>query len=72
MPELIASLPIVIKALMRGKITPTKALLHPHKASKELRGIFDRIEAKPARYELNLYVTGTDEDNAPTTAGVAS
>ena len=71
-PELIASLPIVIKALLRGKITPGKALLHPHKASKELRAIFDKVEAKPKRYELNLYVTGTDEDNAPAGAEVAS
>ena len=46
MPELIASLPIAIRGMLRGKITPAKALLHPHKASKELRAIFDRIEAK--------------------------
>ena len=63
MPELIASLPIAIRGMLRGKITPAKALLHPHKASKELRAIFDRIEAKHERYELNLYVSGTDEDN---------
>src|SRR5580692_1739621 len=62
-PELIASMPIAIRGLLRGKITPKKALLHPHKASKELRAIFDKIESKPERYELNLYVTGTDEDN---------
>jgi hypothetical protein len=30
-----------------------------------LRAIFDRIESKPERYELNLYVSGTDEDNEP-------
>ena len=64
-PELIASLPIVLRGVLRGKITPAKALLHPHKASKELRAMFDKIESKPARYELNLYVSGTDEDNAP-------
>src|ERR1700722_10702803 len=67
-PELIASLPIAIRGMLRGKITPKKALLHPHKASKELRAIFDKIESKPQRYELNLYVSGTDADNDPAPA----
>jgi len=67
-PELIASLPIALRGMLRGKITPAKALLHPHKASKELRAIFDKIESKPERYELNLYVSGTDEDNEPVAA----
>ena len=67
-PELIASLPVAIRGMLRGKITPAKALLHPHKASKELRAIFDRIEAKDERYELNLYVSGTDEDSEPVEA----
>jgi succinate dehydrogenase / fumarate reductase iron-sulfur subunit len=65
LPELLSSIPIVIKGVLRGKITPAKALLHPHKASKDVRAIFERIEAEPARYELNLYVTGTDEDVQP-------
>jgi succinate dehydrogenase / fumarate reductase iron-sulfur subunit len=64
-PELIASLPVAIRGMLRGKITPAKALLHPHKASKELRAIFDKIESRKDRYELNLYVTGTDEDAEP-------
>src|ERR1700722_14914713 len=68
-PELISSLPIVLRGLLRRKITPAKALLHPHKASKEVRAIFEKIESRPQRYELNLYVTGTDEDNAPAAAG---
>ena len=64
-PELIASMPVALRGLLRGKITLRKALTHPHKASKELRAIFERIESKPERYELNLYVSGTDEDNEP-------
>jgi succinate dehydrogenase / fumarate reductase iron-sulfur subunit len=71
-PELIASLPVAIRAMLRGKITPAKALLHPHKASRELQSVFDRIESKPERYELNLYVSGTDEDNEPAGAEAAS
>ena len=72
MPELIAWLPIGIRGVLRGKITLAKALLHPHKASKELRGIFEKIESKPERYELNLYVSGEDEDIEQTPVGVAS
>ena len=71
-PELISSLPIVIRGVLRGKITPAKALLHPHKASKELRAIFEKIESRPKRYELNLYVTGSDEDNEPAPASAES
>ena len=67
-PELIASLPVAIRGMLRGKITPAKALLHPHKASKELRAIFDKVESRPERYELNLYVSGTDADNEGTAA----
>jgi succinate dehydrogenase / fumarate reductase iron-sulfur subunit len=63
LPELLSSLPIVIRGLLRRKITPTKALLHPHKASKDLKAIFDQIENEPKRYELNLYLTGDDKDN---------
>jgi succinate dehydrogenase / fumarate reductase, iron-sulfur subunit len=63
-PELLSSLPVILRALLRGKVTPRKALLHPHKASKEVRKYFDTIESKPKRYELNLYITGYDEELA--------
>jgi succinate dehydrogenase / fumarate reductase iron-sulfur subunit len=61
-PELIDSLPTAMTAMARGKITPRKALLHPHKAPKEVRALFDKIDAKEERYELNLYVTGYEDD----------
>jgi succinate dehydrogenase / fumarate reductase iron-sulfur subunit len=64
LPELLASLPIIIKGVLRRKVTPANALLHPHKASKDVRAIFDRIEGESQRYELNLYVSGTDEEVA--------
>ena len=69
-PELLSSLPVVMRGLLRRKITPTKALLHPHKASKELRAIFDEIESEP-RYELNLYVSGDDKDNEQATVAIS-
>ena len=56
------SLPVITKALLRRKVTPQKALLHQHKAPKPVKELFDKIEARPERYELNLYITGYDED----------
>ena len=61
-PELVDSLPVITTALLRRKVTPTKALLHPHKASKGLRRIFDAIEGSDERVELNLYVTGVEDE----------
>src|SRR5205085_2854483 len=67
-PELVSSLPTVTTALARGKVTPTKALLHPHKAPKPVKRIFKEIEGRDQRYELNLYVVGFEdaEDNEDT------
>jgi len=62
-PELVESLPVITTALLRRKVTPTKALLHPHrKEFKGLRRIFDEIEDKDQRLELNLYVTGVEDE----------
>jgi succinate dehydrogenase / fumarate reductase iron-sulfur subunit len=60
-PELIESMPTVIKAMARGKVTPAKALLHQHKAPAEVKQIFKTIEGRPKRDELNLYVTGVED-----------
>jgi succinate dehydrogenase / fumarate reductase iron-sulfur subunit len=62
-PELIDSLPVVVAGLLRRKITPAKALLHPHrKEYKDLDRLFEKIESKPERLELNLYIAGEDEE----------
>jgi succinate dehydrogenase / fumarate reductase, iron-sulfur subunit len=61
-PELISSLPTVLTALIRGKVTPAKALLHQHKAPKAVKRIFDTIEERPERIELNLYVSGIEDE----------
>jgi succinate dehydrogenase / fumarate reductase iron-sulfur subunit len=62
-PELVESLPVITTALLRRKVTPTKALLHPHrKEYKGLRRIFDEIDGKDQRLELNLYVTGVEDE----------
>jgi succinate dehydrogenase / fumarate reductase, iron-sulfur subunit len=60
-PELISSLPTAAKAMARGKMTPAKVLLHPHKAPKEVKRIFDEVEGRERRVELNLYISGYDD-----------
>jgi succinate dehydrogenase / fumarate reductase iron-sulfur subunit len=62
-PELLDSLPVVLRALRRGKVTPGGALLHKHKAPKEVKRIFRHVHDKEASYELNLYVTGVEEED---------
>jgi succinate dehydrogenase / fumarate reductase iron-sulfur subunit len=61
-PELISTLPTAATAMARGKITPKTALLHPHKAPKEVKALFDKIDGKEQRDELNLYVTGYEDE----------
>jgi hypothetical protein len=69
--ELLDSLPVITKALLRRKVTP-KGALAPHKIPKadlkHVQRIFDTIEEKDERLEFNLYISGTDEDNAETPA----
>ncbi len=64
-PELVGSLPTVATALARGKMTPAKVLGHPHKAPPEVKRIFDEIEGRDSRRELNLYVTGYEDAPPP-------
>jgi succinate dehydrogenase / fumarate reductase iron-sulfur subunit len=59
-PELFSSLPAILKALQRGKVTPRKALTHPHKASKEVKRIFEKAEEDSM--QLNLYVVGYEDE----------
>jgi succinate dehydrogenase / fumarate reductase iron-sulfur subunit len=61
-PELLDSLPVIVKALQRGKVTPAKALRHSHKAEKGVKRIFERIHEKDERFELNLYVVGYEDE----------
>jgi succinate dehydrogenase / fumarate reductase iron-sulfur subunit len=73
--ELLSSLPAAIKAILRGKMS-LKLILFGHKIPKQDLGavqrIYQTVESRPERYELNLYISGTDEDNEPpVAAGVA-
>jgi succinate dehydrogenase / fumarate reductase iron-sulfur subunit len=78
--ELINSLPAITKALVRRKVTPMGAL-KPHKLSRDdlrqVRRIYETVEGRDQRYELNLYITGYDEDEtgaetAPASAGTSA
>jgi succinate dehydrogenase / fumarate reductase iron-sulfur subunit len=64
-PELLDSLPVILRALQRGKVTPRKALLHSHKAPGEVKRIFKHVHDKEERYELNLYVVGEEDEPEP-------
>jgi succinate dehydrogenase iron-sulfur subunit len=62
-PELVGSLPTIATALARGKVTPAKALLHPHRREfKHVRKLIQSVRGKEEPLELNLYITGYDED----------
>jgi succinate dehydrogenase / fumarate reductase, iron-sulfur subunit len=73
-PELLSALPLAVTALARGKMTPRTALGHPHKAPGEVKRLFDAIEGREERVELNLYVVGEEEpedsgqETSPTTS----
>ncbi len=71
-PELIGSLPTAATGLRRGKMTPRTVLGHPHKAPPEVKKLFDTIDGKPERYELNLYVTGYESEAETEAAEAAS
>jgi len=65
--ELVSGLPTALKGLSRGKMTPKTMLLHTHKAPEEVRKLFDEIDGRAERVELNLYVTGYEDapENQP-------
>jgi succinate dehydrogenase / fumarate reductase iron-sulfur subunit len=71
--ELISSLPVVLKGLFRGKVSPKGAMFGhkiPSDDLKAVKRIYATVEGRPQRDELNLYVSGfEDDDDVPVTAG---
>jgi succinate dehydrogenase / fumarate reductase iron-sulfur subunit len=63
--ELSSSLPVLAKALLRRKVTPA-AVLKPHRLPKadlkQIDRIYKEVHGHDERVELNLYITGYDED----------
>jgi len=72
--ELLASLPVAIKGVLKGKINP-KIAIFGHKIPaadlKNVQRIYDTVESRPERYELNLYITGYDEPSETTEGSAA-
>lgn len=63
--ELLDSLPSITRAVMRGKVTPKLALMGhkiPSDDLKSVKRIYKKVEGRDERLELNLYITGYDED----------
>jgi len=73
--ELISLLPTAVKAITRGKIGIKLALLGhkiPPADLKAVKRIYQTVESRPERYELNLYVSGEDEDQDDAAVAVAA
>ncbi|MGI8622747.1 MAG: succinate dehydrogenase/fumarate reductase iron-sulfur subunit [Solirubrobacteraceae bacterium] len=65
--ELVDSLPVIMKAVMRGKVSPAGALVgHKIVGHESLERIFDTIENRDERFELNLYIVQPDDEVAET------
>jgi succinate dehydrogenase / fumarate reductase, iron-sulfur subunit len=64
--ELLESLPTIVAGVLRRKIDPILALFG-HKIGKpdlqNVKRIYDQVEPREQRYELNLFITGLDEDD---------
>ena len=57
--QLVDNLPTVIQGLKSGKVSPKKALVHKKLPDqKQVKRIFDEVESKDERVELNLYIIG--------------
>jgi succinate dehydrogenase / fumarate reductase iron-sulfur subunit len=68
---LLRSLPAIVPAVLRGKVSPKLALLG-HKIGRSdltsVKRIYQQVEGRERRVELNLYVTGYEdepEESAP-------
>jgi succinate dehydrogenase / fumarate reductase iron-sulfur subunit len=66
--ELLSSLPAITKAVMRRKVG-IKGAIFGHKIPKDdlkdVQRIYEKVEGREERLELNLYISGYDEDDAP-------
>ncbi|WP_320672892.1 succinate dehydrogenase/fumarate reductase iron-sulfur subunit [Patulibacter defluvii] len=61
--ELVASLPVITKALLRRKVTPKSALFHHKNPDQaQIKRIYQEVQGRDQRLELNLYITQPDED----------
>ena len=73
--ELLSSLSTVVTGVVRGKVSP-KIAMFGHKLPKAdlsaIKRIYAKVEERPERVELNLYVSGYEDEPEPVAAGVGS
>jgi succinate dehydrogenase / fumarate reductase iron-sulfur subunit len=63
--ELLSSLPAIVRAALRGKVTPKVALFGhkiPSEDLKAVKQIYSTVEGREQRVELNLYVSGYEDE----------
>jgi succinate dehydrogenase / fumarate reductase, iron-sulfur subunit len=72
---LLKSLGAIVPAVLRGKVS-IKTALFGHKIAKPdldaVKQVFKTVEGRQSRYELNLYVSGYEDDPEPEPVGVNS
>jgi succinate dehydrogenase / fumarate reductase, iron-sulfur subunit len=65
---LLKSLPSIIPAVLKGKVNIRTAMFG-HKIGqsdlKDVQKIYSKVEGRPQRIELNLYVSGYEDDDEP-------
>src|SRR4051794_12549551 len=66
--QLVANLPTAARGVKAGKVSPVKALVHKKLPDqKEIKRIYEEVESRDERVELNLYIVGEsggDEEGA--------
>jgi succinate dehydrogenase / fumarate reductase iron-sulfur subunit len=61
--ELAAKFPTIVRGLKSGKVSPKVALIHHKlKDQDQIRRIYEEVEDKDERLELNLYIVGEGGD----------
>jgi len=69
---LLKSLPAIVPAVLKGKVN-IKTAIFGHKIGKPdldaVKRIFKKVDERPDRVELNLYVSGYEDDPEPEPVG---
>src|SRR3954468_13975638 len=68
-PELLSSLPVVLRALRRGQGAAGRALLHKQRARKKVKRISGDFHDREQRVKLTLYVAGEEDEPDATGTG---